>query len=276
MKTFKLLSIAFLLSISISSTSFALFGVGDIVSDPYEEALTTIKNIKDLIYQTWHKVSAEYNWTIQAYNEGQMIVHQIEQIQNEYNQIQQMTTALQGINPSSFSTLKSSLQDTYNKSQSIFNNMRGMTNTVSDVQNKFESTYPAMNSMGQMDPAGWKTIVDTTTTDQRNNIYNAQIKAANIQAMNTDLQTKLNTMTTQNTNVQGIKEAAQLGNQIAIQQQQLAMETNANLALMLKQNADNINNLQMLQQAMQLEANKTFTYTKTPATTQGAGLYQIK
>lgn len=246
------------------------------VTDVAHIATTQTKAIMDLLWQYWDKIRREYAWATQNYNETQMIYHQVTQIMNQYNQIEQMTTALSGIDPSSYSKLKSSLQNTYWQTDDLFGRLRGMNDNVEAIEGKFARAYPTLEAMAKLDPVGWKAVVNTTSKEQVDNIYNAKLKAANIAKMNKEMQTKLENLSDQNNNVQGLKEAAQLGNQIALQQQQLALQQNENLALMLKQNADNINNLMMLQQAMQLEASKTFKYTPTPVTVEGPGIYQIK
>ena len=243
---------------------------------PASDTLALFKQVKDGIFQTWNQVRAEYNWATQYYNETQALYNQVGQIQNQYSQIEQMTTALKGVDPSTFSSLKSSLQNTYYQSDDLMNRLHGMNDNVESIEGRFAKSYPTMEAMAKLDPQGWKAIVNTSSREQVDNIYNAKMKAANIKKMNKELQVKIEALSDENEKVEGLREAAQLGNRIALQQQQLALQQNENLALMLKQNADNMNNLLMLQQAMQLEASKTFKYTPQPVTIEGPGIYQIK
>lgn len=247
-----------------------------VVAAPMTDALTMYKNIKDSVFQAWNQISSEYNWATKLFNDGQMLYNQTMQIKNQYDQITQMATALQGLDTSSLMNLKNSLQDNYNKTNNLFQQLKGMDDDTAKIQAKFEASYPTLNAMAKLDPQGWKSIVDTTSQEQRDNIYNAKIRAANIAEQNKELQKKIEDLSDKNASVQGIKETAQLGNDIALQQQQLLLETNNNLALMLKQQADNYNHLQMLQQAMQLEASKSFAYTPATTTVDGPGLFQVK
>lgn len=250
-----------------------------VVVAPTTDALTMVKNIKDAVFQCWDQVSKQYNWAVQLYDNTRNYANQIAQIQHQYEQITQMATAIKGIDPSTLSTLRSSLQNTYEQTNTLMGKLHGMNDDVASVQSKFQSAYPTLDAMAKLDPVGWKAIVDRTSKEQVDNIYNAKIQAANIQKMNDDMHAKIVALSTSNdeaSNKGNLVAAVTLGNRIALQQQQLILAQNANLALMLKQNGDNMNHLTMLHQAMQLEADKSFKYTPVTANPQGAGLFYLK
>jgi conjugal transfer/entry exclusion protein len=252
-----------------------------VVAAPATDAIAIVKSAKDAVFQAWDQVKKTYDAQIQQYNDGLRYANQITEIQNQYNQITQMATAMKGLDTSSFATLKNSLQSTFNQTNDVFNRLHGMNNTIESIEGKFESTYPTMANMAGLDPEGWNKIFNTSTKEQRDGIYNAQIKAANLKKLNSEMQAKITALSDKNSAISGrdkdsIVATAQLGNQIALQQQQLLLQQNETMTLILKQNADNANNAQMLQQIMQKEAEKSFAYTKIPVTTEGAGIYKIK
>lgn len=246
------------------------------VTDYASIFLNIARFIKDILFQAWGTISAEYYQAQRLLNDAEMLYRQFTMIKNQLTQIEHAAMAIKNIDPSTYQKLKASVQDNFDKNNNLFNQLRGLNDNVESIAAKFESAYPTLEAMAKLDPVGWKGIVNTSAKAQTDGIYNANLKAANIRKLNEQMQAKLNALSDENGSAEGIVEVTQLGNQIALQQQQLTLMTNENLVLMLKQNADNMNNMIMVQQAMQLEASRTFKYTPQRVSENGPGLYHIK
>ena len=233
--------------------------------------INTLRDIKATIFESWKQFKDNFSWAQQLYDNANQIKNEIEQIQNQYQQIEQAATMLGGLDASSLGSFFSSLKTLNSQMQNLNGQLSGLADNADMVIANFEKTYPKLETMANLDPDQVKGIINSSYQAQRNNVVNGQAKVAATFAKSKLLNKMTEEYSTKNATVKGIKEVTQLGNQIALTNLQVVQDMHETLSLSLKQSADNYNNAMMLQQAMEIEAAKTFKYTPAPVTTQGAG-----